>query len=357
MIGFLRDFRDRMRGGGDYAITVPPMDGTLRPNNDLEGAEVLTPVAAPGHLSTVGPDLWCASESRVLRITADGEVETAHTYPSDITALAVQSADRMFVGLADGSWALPRGYSLDALPEAARRCVTGFCLGDNDAVFVAIGSTGNTAPDWPKDLLELGQSGSVWRLGSDGSGEQIAKGLGWPAGLIMQGGDLLVAEASGARLVRVTRDGRVTPVLSNLPGYPAGLCNAGDGGYFLCIMAPRNQLIEFILREREFVTEMIATSERDHWIAPILKAPSSFLEPLQGGALKQLGIMKPWAPSRSIGLVMHLNGDFVPTQSHHSRADGQNHGTTSCALWNGDLIVASQGNNRLLRLSQNGGHA
>ena len=40
-----------------------------------------------------------------------------------------------------------------------------------------------------------------------------------------------------------------------------------------------------------------------------------------------MGVLKPWAPSRSYGLVIKLNDDFEPTLSLHSRADGSSHGT------------------------------
>lgn len=357
MIGYLRNLRDRMRGGGAYAINLPPLDGTLRPNNDLEEASVLAQATAPSHLCVAEDDLWFASGSQVMRMAAGGQAEPVQSFSKEITALAVASADQMFVALGDGSMALPQGYSCETLPEAARRCVTAICLGQNGDAFIAIGATNNVASDWSKDLLERGQSGSVWRLGPDGSASCLAEGLAWPAGLLVQGGGLLVSEASRARLIRIENDGHISAVLSNLPGYPAGISPAASGGYRLCIMAPRNQLIEFILREREFVDEMIATTDREHWIAPSLKAPASFLEPLQGGAMKQLGIMKPWAPSRSTGLVICLNQDFVPTQSHHSRADGKNHGTTSSTEWNAALIVASYGNGQLLRLPQQGDRA
>lgn len=357
MIGFLKGVRDRIRGGGEYAITVPPMDGALRPNNDLEEASVLVTAQAPGHLSDVDGALWFASGRDVMRVGPDGTCEAMRQLPSEITALAVRPGPEIFAACADGSCDLPEGYSLDALPAAARRCVTAIGAGPDGEVYLAVGSLENGAGDWSKDLLERRQTGSVWRLERGAPASQFVGGLAWPAGMIAPGDDLLVTEASRGRLVRASRNGAITPVLSNLPGYPAGLCPDRAGGYHLCIMAPRNQLIEFILRERDFVEEMIATTDRDHWIAPSLKAPETFLEPLQGGALKQLGIMKPWAPSRSIGLVMHLSEDFVPTRSHHSRADGKNHGTTSCALWRGDLVVASQGNNRLLLLPQEGGRA
>ena len=73
-------------------------------------------------------------------------------------------------------------------------------------------------------------------------------------------------------------------------------------------------------------------------------------EPLQAGSVRQMGVMKPWAPSRSYGLVVRLGGDLVPTASYHSRADGSMHGIASTAELDGVLYAASRGSGTLLRI-------
>jgi hypothetical protein len=85
-----------------------------------------------------------------------------------------------------------------------------------------------------------------------------------------------------------------------------------------------------------------------HWIAPTLRAGRSFKEPMQGGAVKTLGIFKPWAPSRSYGLVVRLDRRFTPLSSLHSRADGKRHGVTSCLEIDGELLVACKGDDVLV---------
>ena len=54
---------------------------------------------------------------------------------------------------------------------------------------------------------------------------------------------------------------------------------------------------------------MMAEVPPDHWIAPALSSRRSFLEPLQCGAIKTMGVHKPWSPSRSYGLVVRLEPD------------------------------------------------
>jgi hypothetical protein len=95
---------------------------------------------------------------------------------------------------------------------------------------------------------------------------------------------------------------------------------------------------------------MVSEIDPDYWIAPALANGRSFLEPIQGGALKQMGVLKPWAPSRSYGLVIKLNDDFEPTLSLHSRADGSRHGTASVLEHSETLFVASKGGNVVLGL-------
>jgi hypothetical protein len=356
MIGFFRDFRDRVRGVGNYAITVPPMDGTLRPNQDLEEADVLLKVDGPANLCDYNGSLFFSSGKDVKRLDPNGTTLIVKSFSCEITALALDPKGALAVALTDGSLHLPDGYSAGGL-TCNFRCVTALAFDANGACFLACGSETNLAKAWPRDLLERNSSGSVWRLDAGGRATCLARGLSWPAGLLPDfDGTLLVTEASCCRLIRVTEGAAPSVVMSNLTGYPAGIAAVSESGYVLSIMAPRNQLIEFILREREYVKEMIEKTPSNYWIAPSMKAPESFLEPLQGGALKQLGIMKPWAPSRSIGLVVRLNGEFIPIASHHSRADGRNHGTISAIEWNGTLVVASLGNDRILKLQLNGGH-
>ena len=72
---------------------------------------------------------------------------------------------------------------------------------------------------------------------------------------------------------------------------------------WLALFAPRNQLVEFVLREDDYRRRMIETIDPAFWIAPSLSSGASFLEPIQGGARKKLNMLKPWSPSWSYGLV------------------------------------------------------
>ena len=67
-----------------------------------------------------------------------------------------------------------------------------------------------------------------------------------------------------------------------------------------------------------------------------------------------MGVLKPWAPSRSYGLIAKCDAKMKPTATLHSRADGARHGTTSVAEQGANLFVAARGAGALLRVAANG---
>lgn len=138
--------------------------------------------------------------------------------------------------------------------------------------------------------------------------------------------------------------------MPDLPAYPARLTRAGDGGFWLALFAPRRQLTEFVLGEDDYRRDMMATIAPEAWIGPDFAATRDDRQPLQAGSVRQMGIMKPWAPSRSYGLVAKLDRTMTLVASLHSRADGRRHGITAVAEHGGFLYAASRGSGALLRL-------
>jgi hypothetical protein len=88
---------------------------------------------------------------------------------------------------------------------------------------------------------------------------------------------------------------------------------------------------------------MIREIDADYWVAPCLRSGATPLEPTQQGGVKQLGVLKPWSPSRSYGLVARLDPAFRPIASLHSRANGRRHGVTSCLMVDKRLFFAAKG--------------
>ncbi len=116
------------------------------------------------------------------------------------------------------------------------------------------------------------------------------------------------------------------------------------------MFAPRSQLVEFVLREPAYRKRMMAEVPKPYWVAPKLKSGRSYYEPLQGGGVKHLGLLKPWAPTMSFGMCVGLDAAFRPRLSLQSRADGRTHGVTAAASsMAGMVFVAARGDGVVVR--------
>ena len=221
-----------------------------------------------------------------------------------------------------------------------------------DGVLIATdGSQRRGVDQWATDLLDRGRSGRVLLLDpTTGSVKTVASGLSYAFGAAARGDAMLVSESWRHRVVSVERDGSTTVVLPHLPAYPSRLSPAAAGGFWLTAFVARTLLVEFVLREPAYRRRMMAEIEPEYWIVPRLRSGQSFKEPLQGAHIKTMGVIKPWAPPRSYGLVIRLKEDGAPLYSLHSRVDGTNHGVVSAIEFNGDLIMIAKGPGRVLRL-------
>ena len=356
MIAALRARYDRFVGRGDAAVTIPAMDGALRPNQALEEARLLRTAAAPDNLAADGARLLYTSGETVFALDPSAAQDRAVTaFGSAVSALAAGPGGLIAAGLTTGGVMLRGGGAdrvIDTLGSAPVRCPTALAF-DGDALLIALGAADRGPALWKHDLMLHGATGSVWRvpLGA-GSPVRLAAGLAWPYGLLPTEAGVVVSESWRARLLLLLPDGAVRPVLADLPGYPARLSPARDGGAWLSVFAPRSQIVEFVLREPGFRDRMIAEIDPALWVAPALIAGRSFGEPVQGGGVKMMGILKPWAPCRAYGLIVGLDASFAPVASYHSRADGTRHGVTSAIEHAGSVIAASKGGDAIVSLDR-----
>ena len=336
------------------AVTIPPMDGALKPNTALDDAPVALEVAAPDNLCSDGDRLIFSSGDKVFALKS-GKVEEIQSFDAPVTALAVSPTGDLAIGLDNGELGLmPRNGSPRELPATANlACPTALAFDGSNALYGAQGSARHRPSDWAVDLMRKNAFGSVWRIDLAGSGSAalVLQGLAFPNGLLADRDSVIVAESWQHRVIRLSANGAQKPILEKLPGYPARLSPAGDGGVWLALFAPRNRLIEFTLLENAYREQMMREVPRECWIAPALASETSFLEPLQCGGVKTMGIHKPWSPSRSYGLVVKLDAKLRPVASFHSRANGRRHGVTSVAEVGGRVFAASKGGNAILEIS------
>jgi hypothetical protein len=358
MIGRLRSAWNGVLGRGDAAVTVPSMDGALRPNNALEAADSLLDIEAPDNLALDDGRLLFSSGHSLMSLDAPGVPRVLESFPSPVTAIAAGPGGLLAIGLEEGGVVFRGpGSAIDRLATLGGQpllCPTALLFLDAETLIVCQGSSVHAPSAWSADLLERRATGSVWRVTlGGGQARCIAAGLAYPNGVLLStDGRLVVSESWRHRLIALD-PARQTPlrvVLGDLPGYPGRLIHQASGGAWLSVFAPRSQLVEFVLRERAYCKRMMREVAPAYWVAPALASGMSFHEPMQGGAVKQMGILKPWAPTRSYGLVVQLDAEFQPRRSVHSRADGRRHGVTSCIETPLGLVVACKGGNVLLTL-------
>jgi hypothetical protein len=349
----MRGAIDRFFGRAEAAVTVPPMDGALRPNQKLEEAHVAIEACAPDNLVVHRGEVLFSSGRDLRKLEAGAAVRS---FDRPIACVAAAPDGRLAVGLTGAEvLIIEADGTIVPLPAGQTSCATALAF-VGDPLIVCRGSARYAADQWKRDLMETGAggrgTGSVVLFPRGGAPRLLAEQLRWPFGVLPIEDRIVISESWAHRLLLLDPSGSSPPqpVLVDLPGYPARLAAAADGAAWLAVFAPRSQLIEFVLREDGYRRRMINEIDSDYWIAPALANGRSFLEPIQGGALKQMGVLKPWAPSRTYGLIIKLDDNFEPILSLHSRADGTRHGTTSMLEHAQTLFVASKGGDVVLSI-------
>jgi len=355
VIPALEDFFDRVLGRGDAAITVPPFDGPLKPNQLLEQAEVVGEFSEPEDLAVVDGALYLADGPALKRCGA-GSAQEVRRFDRPITALCGMPGGRLAVALGGTEIrvliAAEGADASKAITGGAMHAVNALAAGPDGMLLATDGSASESCAEWGRDLLNRGRSGRLLSINPDtGEIKVRASGLQFAFGAAALGRDVLVSESWRHRLVAIAANGAVRPVLDQLPVYPSRIAPARDGGLWLTAFIARTQLVEFILREGGYRKRMMQEVPAEFWIVPRLKSGTSFREPMQGAHLKTMGVVKPWAPPRSYGLVIRLAADCSPLFSFHSRVDGENHGVVAVAQLNDALYVLAKGPRRLLRLT------
>ena len=356
-------FRTRVLGETDEA-GIPTLDGPWKQNeligdcamvdrtldhpDDVVVDEYGKPWVSDGdRIYRIGGSWFAPVKSIVHKVSGRAGAMCRHPDGSLIVAI---SGNGIEIIAPDGS----RRIVVES-DSGPMRCVTAIAIGRDGNVFLTEGSAHHGPEQWVGDLMRSGQTGRLIELDwSTARTRTLQDRLAWPFGVCqIDDKTVLVSESWKHRLLAVDTSGtaRSAPriVLDNLPGYPSRLKPIESGGYWLALFALRNPLIEFVLREKEFLQEMLQTVPPRYWVAPALATGDDYREALQLGAIRQVGMKKPFSPPYSYGLVARLDRRMQPIKSLHSRADGKRHGVTGIATPDRDsLYILSAGNGKLV---------
>jgi hypothetical protein len=325
------------------------LEGVLGPNSRLDDAGSL-PAERPDALAvTADGQLLFSSGHSVYALARWGEAPRQWgRFEHKISALAASPGGLVAVGMSGGGVRVHdlSGGPLDWTMPANRRSVADLLfLSETELAVVDHGY----APD--QDVLSIApwdeeKRGSVTVVARNGQTGTLAKNLHCPMGICRDAtGALIVTELDAARATDMSGNIR----RAGLPAYVGRIRKTADG-YLLACPSRRDPLIEFLKTEKEFVAEMKATIEPRHWISPRATPEFSHDFPIELGATRLFGEIKPWAPSFSYGLLIMLDDNLMPTGSAQSRANGQRHAISDATIWNGDIIAVSKASGEILNL-------
>lgn len=329
------------------------LEGVLGPNGRLDGALGMK-VEAPDALCVAGDGrLLCSSGSHILALSRwGGTFEPWAKFDAPVTALRAGPGGLVAVGLVGGrvtvldsagdlatDWSQPPGR-LASVVDCVFQSPDELLLVD-----CGYGADDNVLAQAAWDDKARGQ---VVALRRSGEVRVVASGLHCPMGVSLDArGEAMISLLERAAIV----DGTGKVRQSGYPGY-LGRLRGIAGGYALACLSRRDPLIEFLKTEHAFIAELKAKIAPRHWIAPRSKPEFSHDLPIELGATRLFGEVKPWAPSFSYGLLIRMDENMMPVGSAQSRANGQRHAISDVAVWNGDLIAISKASGEIVNLGR-----
>lgn len=327
------------------------LEGVLGPNGGLDDARGMR-IEAPDALAVAADGrLLFSSGCRVMALRSwEAEPEALAAFDAPVTALCCAPRGLVAVGLAGGRVAVldASGRAAEGwtLPDGRVASVVDCVFRSDDQLLLVDCGYAADADVLARATWDDAGGGQLVSLRRSGETATVLSGLHCPMGVSLDArGGVLVSLLERAAIV----DAAGKAVQSGYPGY-LGRLRRTAGGYALACLSRRDPLIEFLKTERAFVAEMKAKIAPRHWIAPRATPQFSHDVPIELGATRLFGEVKPWAPSFSYGLVVEMDDKLMPVGSAQSRANGQRHAICDVATWNGDLLAVSRASGEILNL-------
>jgi hypothetical protein len=334
-------------------LSVPPLEAGLRPNSALEDASIIREGIEVDDLVLLPDgDIMLSHGTSVSRLS---DPSSSVELGGPVTAL-LAGADGGIVAAVENRGLVRVSaagqISDECADEAVAACITALASAQDGTIYATRGSSTRAHHDWSGALVHRESGGSLIAV-AGGVARVVTGGLAWPAGVAEAGdGEVVVSLSHAAALERVrVDDGSRTTFFANLPAHP-GRLRPRANGWVIAFPYVRNRLSEMLLEERDFVEQMVATIEQDEWMVPRLRNDNPYTSALQLGQLRVLGVLKPWAPARSYGLVAVIDRDGRFTSSMHSRVDGTQHGVTSAVTRDDHLVIAVRGSRTVITIKE-----
>ena len=240
----------------------PPPSRPL-PEPDL--AAPLHVVALPGTapedvVADANGDIWTGIEDgRIIRVSCDGScAQVVADTGGRPLGLAVARDGRLLI--CDSHRGLlrydPNTDTMETLvAEVAGRALT-FCsnvVESSDGTIFFTESTSRFHYEYYKgSVIEGRPTGSLFRRDPDGTVSVLASGLHFANGVTLTDDESAVvfAETTAVRLSKYwltgSRAGTITPLVTELPGYPDNISTGLDGRIWVAMVSDRNRLNEWL---------------------------------------------------------------------------------------------------------------
>lgn len=262
------------------ALTDAPPIGLGR----LEGAEDMV-LDADGHLYTGdrrgwvwkfdGPDF---EQGRIFARTGGHPLGTAWdaegrlvTAVSGMGVMRIDQEGRVELV----SNRVPRSR-FRAYDDSAMRFADDLDVAPDGSIYVSDFSSRVGAAEYAIELVEMRPNGRLIRIDPDGTSEVVVSNYAFPNGVCTShdGQSVLVASTLLYRVDRLwisgPKQGRMEPVLENLPGCPDNINRASDGTYWMTFVAMRTPLSDLLNKYPQTRRRMTKGLSADDWLVPQL---------------------------------------------------------------------------------------
>ncbi|MCG5431719.1 SMP-30/gluconolactonase/LRE family protein [Mycobacterium sp. MYCO198283] len=295
----------------------PPV--TPLPEPDVHAPLRVLPV--PGHapedvVVDAGGALWTGvDDGRILRIEGDDVAVVAATGGRPLGLATTRDGRLLICDSHRGLLRLdPATGELETLVAQVAGRPLMFCsnvVEASDGTIYFTESTDRWRYEYYKGAaLEGRANGHLFRLGTDGSVDELLHGLMFANGVTLTADEsaLVYAETLAARLstyhLTGPDAGRVTPLAEHLPCLPDNISTAPDGGIWAAMVAARNPVSELLAPRPPILRKLL-------WLLPYDKLPKLAptvwavkFDPGTGEVLRQLHTEHPDFAAAT-GLVEH----------------------------------------------------